>query len=425
MRALFLSWEYPPVMVGGLGRHVYSLSKALVQAGHEVTVVTRHAPGAAYEEYVDGVRVIRAAEDPPLFTFSGPTLLAWTMALNHTLTRAALRAADTAGFDVIHAHDWLVAHSAMTLREHLGIPLVTTIHATEAGRHQGWLPADTNRSIHSTEWWLANESDRVVVCSHYMRWEVNQLFGVPHQRIDVVANGVDPELWRSDPVRTDNARRAYAGDGPLIGFAGRLVYEKGVQDLITALPAVRAQHPGLRLIVAGDGPHRQRLVGLTESLGLEQAVSFTGFLGGDLPSVMAATDAMVVPSIYEPFGMIALETAATGTPIAAASTGGLKEIVEPGRTGMNFPAANPEALATIVSKLLADDGNARRMARTAQHVVIDRFSWSLIARRTGRVYATAVAGASSFLTSRATELVAHGYPELRIPEGNLLRLAAA
>ncbi|MEU3454729.1 glycosyltransferase family 4 protein [Micromonospora sp. NPDC006766] len=424
MRALFLSWEYPPVMVGGLGRHVYSLSRALVQAGHEVTVVTRHAPGAAYEEYVDGVRVIRAAEDPPQFAFSGPTLLAWTMALNHTLTRAALRAADTAGFDVIHAHDWLVAHSAMTLREHLGIPLVTTIHATEAGRHQGWLPADTNRSIHSTEWWLANESDRVVVCSHYMRWEVNQLFGVPHQRVDVVANGVDPELWRSDPVRTDNARRAYAGDGPLIGFAGRLVYEKGVQDLIAALPAVRAQHPGLRLIVAGDGPHRQKLVGLTESLGLEQAVSFTGFLGGDLPSVMAATDAMVVPSIYEPFGMIALETAATGTPIAAASTGGLKEIVEPGRTGMNFSAANPDALATVVSKLLADGGNARRMARTAQHMVVDRFSWSLIAERTSRVYATAAAGTSSFLTSRAAELVAHGYPELRIPEGNLLRQGA-
>ena len=90
-----LSWEYPPVVVGGLGRHVHALATALAAAGHEVTVVTRHAPGAPLEEYAEGVRIVRAPEDPPLFPLATPSLLAWTMAFNHTLTRAALRAAET------------------------------------------------------------------------------------------------------------------------------------------------------------------------------------------------------------------------------------------------------------------------------------------------------------------------------------------
>jgi len=126
LRILMLSWEYPPLVVGGLGRHVHALSTSLVQAGHEVTVVTRHAPGAALEEYVDGVRIVRAPEDPPLFPLSTPSLLAWTMAFNHTLTRAALRAAATAEYDLIHAHDWLVTHTAVTLKEHLDLPLVAS-----------------------------------------------------------------------------------------------------------------------------------------------------------------------------------------------------------------------------------------------------------------------------------------------------------
>ncbi|MET8065139.1 glycosyltransferase, partial [Micromonospora sp. NPDC005313] len=134
LRVLLLSWEYPPVLVGGLGRHVHALSVALAAAGHEVTVVTRHADGAPLEEYADGVRIVRAAEDPVTFPLATGSLLAWTMAFNHTLTRAALRATESGSYDVIHAHDWLVAHTAMTLREHLDVPLVTTIHATEAGR---------------------------------------------------------------------------------------------------------------------------------------------------------------------------------------------------------------------------------------------------------------------------------------------------
>ena len=119
MRVLMLSWEYPPLLVGGLGRHVHALATSLVAAGHEVTVVTRHTPGALREEYAEGVHVVRAPDDPPAFPVENGNMAGWATAFNHTLTRAALRAARTARYDVVHAHDWLVAHAAVTLREHL------------------------------------------------------------------------------------------------------------------------------------------------------------------------------------------------------------------------------------------------------------------------------------------------------------------
>ncbi|MEV6691883.1 glycosyltransferase family 4 protein [Micromonospora sp. NPDC051196] len=423
-RILMLSWEFPPVLVGGLGRHVHALSVALAAAGHEVTVVTRHAEGAPLEEYVDGVRVVRAAEDPVTFPLATESLLAWTMAFNHTLTRAALRAASTGGYDVIHAHDWLVAHTAMTLREHLDLPLVSTIHATEAGRHQGWLPDEMNRTIHGVEQWLGTESTRVVVCSGYMRDEVTGLFGVPAGRVDVVPNGVEPHRWRVPASAVAQARTRFAGDGPLVTFAGRLVYEKGVQHLLAGLPRLRERHPGLRAVIVGDGPYRAELEADVHRLGLADTVSLPGFLGGtDLPAVMAASDCFAVPSIYEPFGMVALEGAAAGAPLAVAETGGLAEIVEPGVTGVTFRPHDPQALTDAVHGLLADPEHARTLARRARAMVHERYGWAAIASRTASAYASAIAQAPTVAAERAAQQMAHGRPRPMVPEGNLLAAA--
>ncbi|MFD4208694.1 glycosyltransferase family 4 protein [Micromonospora tulbaghiae] len=423
-RILMLSWEYPPVLVGGLGRHVHALSVALAAAGHEVTVVTRHAEGAPLEEYADGVRIVRAAEDPVRFPLATDSLLAWTMAFNHTLTRAALRATESSAYDVIHAHDWLVAHTAMTLAEHLDVPLVTTIHATEAGRHQGWLPEEMNRTIHGVEQWLAGESGRVIVCSGYMRDEVGALFGVDAARVDVVPNGVEPHRWRVPASAVVAARARFAADGPLITFAGRLVYEKGVQHLLAGLPRLRERHPGLRAVIVGDGPYKADLEAEVHRLGLGATVSMPGFLGGtDLPAVMAASDCFAVPSIYEPFGMVALEGAAAGAPLAVARTGGLAEIVEPGVTGMTFAPHDPDGLAEAVHTLLSDRDRARALARRARAMVHDRYGWAAIASRTAAAYAAAIAGDPAFTAARAKHRMEHGRATPHVPEGNLLTAA--
>jgi glycogen(starch) synthase len=425
-RVLLLSWEYPPVLVGGLGRHVHALSVALAAAGHEVTVVTRHAEGAPLEEYADGVRIIRAPEDPPAFPLATPSLLAWTMAFNHTLTRAGLRAAQSGEYDVIHAHDWLVAHTALTLAEHLGIPLVTTIHATEAGRHQGWLPEEMNKTIHSVECWLSRESTRVIVCSGYMREQVTRLFDVPAGRVDVVPNGVNDRAWQAKPRAVASARARFAGTGPLIGFAGRLVYEKGVQHLVHAIPQLRDRHPDLRVVIAGDGPYRAELQDVTRRLRLERTVRFAGFMNEtQLPAVLGATDATVVPSLYEPFGMVALEAAAAGAPLAVAATGGLAEIVEPGVTGVTFPHGDPDALANAVDTLLIDEVFARRVARQARSMVTERYGWTTIADRTAAVYAAAGRAGGSLATRQAASTLGGGHPKIVVPEGNLLALDGA
>jgi glycogen synthase len=308
------------------------------------------------------------------------------MAFNHALTRAALYAAATESYDVIHAHDWLVTHTAVTMRDHLRIPLVATIHATEAGRHQGWLPDEMNRTIHSVEWWLGREADRVIGCSEYMRWEICRLLDLPTVRVDVIPNGVHALAWQAPGPAVAAARHRYAGGGPLLGFAGRLVYEKGAQYLVHALPYLRHHHPGLRLVIAGDGPYRPDLRGEVQRLGLDGVVSFAGFVGEHLPAVLAATDAVVVPSIYEPFGMVALEAAATGTPLAVSATGGLTEIVQSGVTGMTFPTKDPHALAEAVAVLLADRTHAQHLARTAQSMVRDRYGWAAIAAQTAAAY---------------------------------------
>ncbi len=426
LRVLMLSWEYPPVLVGGLGRHVHALSVALAAAGHEVTVVTRHADGAPLEEHLDGVRVLRAAEDPVTFPLATSSLLAWTMAFNHTLTRAALRAADTGSYDVVHAHDWLVAHTAITVAEHLHLPLVTTMHATEAGRHQGWLPEEMNRTIHGVEHWLSNASTRLIACSYYMREQVTTLFDTPAGHVEVVPNGVDDRAWRARPRAVASARARFAGDGPLIGYAGRLVYEKGVQHLVDAVPQLRERHPGLRVLIAGDGPYRGELEERTHQLGIGGAVRFAGFLDNtQLPAVLGATDATVVPSLYEPFGMVALEAAAAGAPLAVARTGGLAEIVEPGVTGVTFPHSDPPALAGAVGQLLGDEVFARRVARQARTMVGRRYGWATIAARTAEVYASARREQGPTQARRPAVDVPHRRQPIAIPDGNLLAVSGA
>jgi glycogen(starch) synthase len=415
VKVLMLSWEYPPVMVGGLGRHVHALATTLARAGHDVTVATRHAPGARLDEVVDGVRIVRAPEDPLRIPLDTPHLLPWAMAFNHTLTRTALAAAGD-GFDVVHAHDWLVAHTAVTLKEHLGVPLVATIHATEAGRHQGWLPGDMNRSIHSLEAWLSQEACRVLVCSKYMKLEVAALFRVPSAKVQVIPNGVDMTHWHARPADVRAARTRLSEGGPLIGFAGRLVHEKGVHHLIEALPELRRRHAGLRVVIAGDGPQRAELEATAHHLGVAGAVSFAGFVGPRLAATMACTDAMVVPSLYEPFGMVALESAAVGTPLAVAATGGLPEIVRSGITGMTFPTRDHEALAETVGTLLADSDGARQMAAAAKTMARRRYGWTAVAAKTVTAYRTA----AERRPGTPARVPARRRPPAAIGEGNLL-----
>ncbi|GAA3879147.1 glycosyltransferase family 4 protein [Saccharothrix violaceirubra] len=394
MRVLMLSWEYPPVVVGGLGRHVHALATRLATQGHDVVVLCRHPSGTdavthpTADEVVAGVRLVRVAEDPAHLVFERD-LVAWTLAMGHAMTRAGLALLRGWRPDVVHAHDWLVTHPAVALAEAAGVPLVATVHATEAGRHSGWLSKTLNQQVHSVEWWLANRADTVITCSAAMRTEVAHLFGVDPATITVLHNGIEPRRWR---VRSTAARKAYNPDGtPLLLFFGRLEWEKGVHDLIAALPRIRRTHKGARVVVAGEGTHGSWLVDQARAHRVRRAVDFVGHLPDrDLAALLAAADAVVLPSRYEPFGIVALEAAAAGTPLVASTAGGLGEVVVDGETGVSFTPGDVAGLAAAVRSVLDDRPAAVRRARAAKARLTTDFDWSEIAAGTVGVYRRAV-----------------------------------
>jgi glycogen synthase len=437
MRVLMLSWEYPPLVYGGLSRHVHGLSESLAEGGHEVVVVTQHTDDTPPDAMVNGVRVIRVPQDPPLVPIDD--LLAWTMALDHALTRAAVAVGSTWRPDVVHGHDWLVAHTGATLKEAWSIPLVATVHATEAGRHQGWLPGPLNQAINSLEWWLTYQARRVITCSQAMRWEVTRLFELPAGKVDVIPNGVDTARWRSpdDAVRAARARwaggPAAAGessgaaggrpgaDGPLLLFSGRLEYEKGVHTVLDAMRPLRRRHPGLRLVIAGRGSQEDALRAQARRLRLGRSVRFAGWLDDDdLSAMAAAADLALVPSLYEPFGLVALEAAAAGTPVVATDRGGLGEVVRGSRLGLTVPGSDPTALADAVTSLLADQVLARRIGREARVTVESTYSWPVVARATAAAYRRAIRDERG-LRARTGTAYADPTPNIRVREGNLLR----
>ena len=389
VKILMVSWEYPPVVIGGLGRHVYQLATALAADGHDVVVLSRRATGTdpathpTTDHVSEGVRIIAAAQDPHEYDF-GTDMMAWVLAMGHSMIRAGLQL-HRQGWapDVVHAHDWLVADPAVALAEFLDVPLVSTIHATEAGRHSGWVSGRISRQVHASESWLARESDSLIACSASMAEEIADLFGPGLAQINVIPNGIDSSRW---PF-TD--RRQHSGPPELL-FFGRLEYEKGVHDLIAALPKIRRAHPGATLTIAGDGTQQDWLVEVARKHKVLKAVRFVGRTDHDrLLELLHRTDVAVLPSHYEPFGIVALEAAAAGAPLVTTNVGGLGEAVIDGQTGLSCPPRDVAALAAAVSAALDDPAAAQRRAVTARARLTSDFDWHTVAVSTAQVYLAA------------------------------------
>ena len=393
MKILMVSWEYPPVVIGGLGRHVHHLSTALAAAGHEVVVLSRRPSGTdpsthpSSDEVNDDVRVVAAAHDPHEFTF-GKDMMAWTLAMGHAMVRAGLslkhRHSDHPWRpDVVHAHDWLVAHPAIALSEFYDVPMVSTIHATEAGRHSGWVSGSLSRQVHAVESWLVRESDSLITCSSSMSEEITELFGPGLAETTVIRNGINAARW---PFAR---RRARTGPPELL-FVGRLEYEKGVHDAIAALPRIRRAHPGATLTIAGEGTQQDWLVEQARKHRVLKATRFVGRLDHDeLLAVLHRADAAVLPSHYEPFGLVALEAAAAGTPLVTSNIGGLGEAVIDGETGMSCPPRDVTRLAKAVIAVLNDPAASQRRAKAARQRLTSDFDWQTVADETAQVYLAA------------------------------------
>jgi glycogen(starch) synthase len=391
MRVLMLSWEFPPRLVGGLGRHVDALTRSLVAAGHEVHVVSRSHPDAPSEERRGGLHIVRVDASPPLVPFDD--LVPWVLAFNTSVLAAATRLLRTHEVDVVHAHDWLVASAAVGVAEAFDLPLVATVHATEYGRHQGHLPGAMNRLIHGIEGWFVERADRTLVCSTYMHEQVRSLFGVPAHALETIPNGVAVDELEPPAEEIRALRRTLADDDThLVLFAGRLEYEKGVQTVLHALERLVERVGPVRFLIAGVGTYSDELRGLVDELGLGHRVHFTGFLEERaLRLHYAAADVAVAPSLYEPFGLVATEAMACGTPVVVSDTGGLREIVVDG-TGLTFPPQDAEQLADRIAEILLDPALAAQLVARGRERIRERYDWADVAERTAQAYSTLLRG---------------------------------
>ncbi len=390
MRILLLSWEYPPQVVGGLGRHVAALSRTLRELGHEVHVVSRAHPDAPMEEWTaDGIHVVRVAEAPPVIPFQ--KLVPWVLAFNNGVQAAATRLLRTYDIDVVHAHDWLVAYAAAGIKAAFGLPLVATVHATEYGRHQGYLPGDMNKMIHQVEWWLTYEARRVITCSRYMRRQVGDIFALPMDKVDVIPNGVAMRDFALPSAEIDAFRRHIARrQEKLVLFAGRLEYEKGVQTVLHAMQRLLDELGPVRFLVAGTGTYSDELKAMVRRLRLRRWVRFTGFLADhELRLHYAAADVAVAPSIYEPFGLVAVEAMACGTPVVVSNTGGLREIVARG-AGLRFTPEDADELASRLLEVLEDPVRAEELREKGLRSVKRRYAWRTVGAATIATYRQAI-----------------------------------
>lgn len=388
MKVLFLTWEYPPHLAGGLGQHVKELVPALLDRhpGLELHVVTPTFGEDSSHESFGRLFVHRAAVLAPAEARIYDDVLDDTP----ILTAAAAQVIAAYGpFDLIHVHDWLPSFAALELRATYGLPLVATIHATERGRYRGALYSAMSRAIDGAEGRLAQQADQVITCSVAMQMEVRSFYSVPAEHIRVIPNGIDSARLRRLSAEDLSAfRRQFADDSERIIFnVGRLVYEKGADVLVESAPLVLGQAPDAKFVIGGRGPLFASLGQRINEMHLQDKVLLTGFLSDEeRDRLYVVADVCVFPSRYEPFGIVALEAMAAGTPVVVSDVGGLGTVVQHDLTGLTTYPEDVNSLAWAIKQVLRDPAAAAERAQRASAFVEEHLNWHVIAGMTIEVY---------------------------------------
>jgi glycosyltransferase involved in cell wall biosynthesis len=383
MKILVLSWEFPPRIVGGIARHVAELYPELVKLGHEIHLITVEHGQASMYELVEGVHIHRVP------VAASKDFFHWIVNLNDSMGHHGGKLILEEGpFDLIHAHDWLVGDAAIALKSNFKIPLIATIHATEYGRYNG-LHTDTQRYISGKENLLAFNAWRIIVCSEYMRREVERALNSPWDKVDVIFNGIRPEKKQHhEDFHAPAFRRQFAEDyEKIIYYVGRMTYEKGVPLLLDAAPKVLGEMDGnVKFVIVGGG-NTDHLKRQAWDLGIWDKCYFTGFLSDEyLDKFQTVADCAVFPSLYEPFGIVALESFASRVPVVVSDTGGFPEVVQHTKTGVVTWVNSPDSIAWGILEVLKNPGYRQWLTDNAYEDLERRFRWPKLAEQTETVY---------------------------------------
>jgi glycosyltransferase involved in cell wall biosynthesis len=383
MKILVLSWEFPPRIVGGIARHVAELYPEIVKLGHEVHLITAEFGHAPMYEQVEGVHIHRV---PVAYAND---FFHWVVNLNDSMGHHGGKLMLEDGpFDIIHAHDWLVGDAAIALKNTFKVPLIATVHATEFGRYNG-IHTDTQHYISGKENLLAFNAWRIIVCTDYMRREVERALHSPWDKIDVIYNGIRPEKKQHhQDFHAQDFRRQFAEDAEkIVYYVGRMTYEKNVSGLLNAAPKILSEMGGYVKFVIIGGGNTDHLKRLAWDLGIAHKCYFTGFMSDEyLDKFQTIADCAVFPSLYEPFGIVALESFASRVPVVVSDTGGFPEVVQHTKTGIVTWVNNPDSLAWGILEVLKNPGYRQWLVDNAYEDLERRFCWSKIAKQTEDVY---------------------------------------
>ncbi|MEW6592320.1 MAG: glycosyltransferase family 4 protein [Candidatus Hadarchaeota archaeon] len=373
MKIAMLAWEsLHSVKVGGLSIVVSRQAEELSKRGHDVHVITRWADGQTEYEYVNGVHYHRCKFDP------GLNLVHFSHNMSMSFVARLKEVEKTHGkFDIIHGHDWHIVDALHELKVNEKRPVVITYHSTEYGRNGSrfgdWWEFG---EVSGKEWYGGLIADRVTTVSHAMKNELNWLYKIPPEKIDVTPNAVDPRKYQMkiDPGRIKE-RHGVHPLAPLVLYIGRVDYQKGPDLLLEAIPKVISHRWDVKFIFAGDGGMRSWLEGRAGEFGVAQNTKFLGWVPyWGYVELLNAADMVCIPSRNEPFGIVLLEAWSTGRPVVACDVGGLGENIENFVNGIKvYP--NPDSIAWGINYLLDNPDEMKKISEGAK-TSVNKFSWT-------------------------------------------------
>lgn len=364
-------------MYGGLGAHVLALTQAQAQRGHDVTVITQAEQGDVGSNFnFNGVEVIRVANHYPEAQMVHEKFANWV----HGFALASQTACELMSRkpEVVHGHDWIAASQLIVTAKRFSVPSVLTVHATEFGRHNGWLTSRLSQLVYANERRAVKSADSVIVCSQYMTHEIRSGYGVEPKNLNVIANAVSPLL--SVPQRTVNN-----SENIVVGFIGRLEWEKGVHHIIDAMELINDER--VKLEIVGSGSQLANLQEKVQRKRLGDRVSFLGHIEDhDRVDVVQSWNMAVIPSSYEPFGIVALELGQVGVPIIASQVGGLRDIISSSDFGYLIGEISGGSIARGIESIVSNQILAIERADRLRSRVETEFTWETVVDLTDSVY---------------------------------------
>lgn len=409
MRIGFFVWEYPPILVGGLGTYAQYITREFIELGHDVSVFTLNSGNLKTKEIIGGVEIHRpliadASNVFPLFVeedlrrwgtrikfFSD--LFAYNMLSAAKFVNECVRKEEV-NFDLVCVHDWLSGIAGMLIKNELkNMPLVFHVHSTEWGRSGG----GGSHVITHIEDTAAQVADRIITVSYAMKEDLAR-HGWGEKNIHVVWNGVDPERYnpeKTDKEKVRKLREKYGiqEDEQMMLFVGRLTWVKGVRNLLQALPLILNEFPKVKLVILGGGEEQKDLMGMAERLGVKDKVIYRFEFVPEDERILhyAASDLCIFPSIYEPFGIVSLEAMAMEKPIVIGAKGvvGFREQVIPSgpeQCGIHINGENPTDIAWGAKAILKEPHKAKEYGKNGRKRVIKYFTWKIVAEQTIKIY---------------------------------------